>query len=236
MKTFVFCCLLLAATFAMQSGYAQESCKVLMAGISGQYEGECRKGKASGKGKAEGTDLYIGEFKEGLPHGKGTYRWKNGDFYEGEWANGKKQGTGGMSIKRSGKTDSVITGFWKKDTYIGKHEKPFKIINRTQQVTKADVTFFRAKEREITLLLSNTTGNTPTLNRGVTPKVALTDIVIVTGSYLRLVDLFDGNKQTAYKLDKVTFPFRAQFKIGNQEVDVEFFEEGKYTFEIVLNN
>ena len=71
MKIFLYCCLILVTFFSIQPAYPQEPCKVLMAGIDASYEGDCKKGKASGKGRASGTDLYIGEFKNGLPHGNG---------------------------------------------------------------------------------------------------------------------------------------------------------------------
>ena len=37
---------------------------------------------------------YVGELKDGKPHGKGTYIWKNGTKYEGEWKDGERYGQG----------------------------------------------------------------------------------------------------------------------------------------------
>ena len=236
MKNYYKFFLLLPCVLIIQMAAAQETCKVMMPSLEGQYEGDCKKGKAHGSGKAEGTDQYLGEFKDGLPHGKGVYRWKNGDFYEGEWQNGKKSGDGGMAYKRNGKADSVVTGFWKNNTYVGKYEKPFKVYSRTLQITKSDVKFEGAAVKEITILISNTTGNMPTLGGGVTPKATLGAIVMSKGAYVRMVSRYANNKQTAYKLEGVNFPFRARFRIGNQEADVEFLEDGKYTLDIALNN
>ena len=39
---------------------------------------------------------YFGQVKNGLPEGKGTMYWTNGDRYEGEWKNGLKEGRGIM--------------------------------------------------------------------------------------------------------------------------------------------
>jgi hypothetical protein len=221
-----------------------------MTTITGRYEGDCKKGKANGSGKAEGTDQYVGEFKDGLPHGKGIYRWKNGNLYEGAWLNGKRDGDGGMAYKRDGKTDSVITGFWKKDMYVGKYEKPYIVYNRSSLVSKGEVEvkFSSSIEKEITVLISNASGNTPTVRtttgndnlptlRGdFTPMAQLTDISIFKGFYGRLIELPKTNRQTVYKLEKVNFPFRAKFSIGNQEVEIEFLEAGKYSLDITLSN
>jgi hypothetical protein len=35
-------------------------------------------------------DRYEGEELKGLPHGNGSMLYANGDFYRGEWVNGKK--------------------------------------------------------------------------------------------------------------------------------------------------
>ncbi|MGB1591776.1 MAG: membrane-binding protein, partial [Promethearchaeia archaeon] len=32
--------------------------------------------------------FYNGEWKNDLPHGKGTCTWSDGNVYEGEWKNG----------------------------------------------------------------------------------------------------------------------------------------------------
>lgn len=49
------------------------------------YRGTWTSGKMDGFGElilAEG-EVYIGEFQNGYPHGKGIRKWKNDDFYEG---------------------------------------------------------------------------------------------------------------------------------------------------------
>jgi hypothetical protein len=38
--------------------------------------------------------LYEGEWRDGLPHGRGVMRWQNGDVYDGEFDNGQPHGSG----------------------------------------------------------------------------------------------------------------------------------------------
>lgn len=102
----------------------QESCRVRLPDLAGSYDGECRRGKAHGQGKAIGRDTYEGEFAKGLPHGHGTYTWATGDYYEGEFVKGAKEGEGKMvfaPVKAdSVQTDSVQVGLWKNDLFLGK--------------------------------------------------------------------------------------------------------------------
>ncbi len=37
---------------------------------------------------------YIGEVKDGIPHGKGKVTWQSGSFYKGEWKDGAFDGRG----------------------------------------------------------------------------------------------------------------------------------------------
>ena len=54
------------------------------------------KGNKEGTGQlsVEDGQFYSGEFKNDLPHGKGINIWPNGNVYEGECENGKRNGMG----------------------------------------------------------------------------------------------------------------------------------------------
>jgi hypothetical protein len=108
----------------------QTDCKVMMPAIAGVYSGECKKGLANGNGIAQGTDHYEGQFKKGLPDGKGTYTWANGSFYKGQWRKGLKSGTGKM-VYRTSAGDSIVTGYWEYDNYMGKAvASPYTILRK----------------------------------------------------------------------------------------------------------
>ena len=130
-------------------GYSQNNdCKVNLPGISGTYYGECKNGLAHGKGVAQGVDLYTGQFREGLPHGKGTYTWSNGKYYEGDWKYGIKEGKGKLVYK-----DSVVSGYWRGDEYIGeKLIQPYR-ITRSLCVVRSSIKKINSSDDEVRIRL-----------------------------------------------------------------------------------
>ena len=208
--------------------YSQE-CEVGVETLKGKYDGECKSGKANGKGKATGTDTYEGEFKSGLPHGKGIYTWANGDWFEGWWQKGKKDGNGTIHYKMIN-GDSAINGFWKKDEYIGLYEKPYEIITKGIEGT-VDVRHNKNDSRnEITINVSQVQNR---LTAVVQP--VLTFVNVSTGFYTGNTETKTNNKNI-YSLKQVSFPFRATFTFGMREVEIEFFVAGFYTVTIAYNN
>ncbi len=63
-----------------------------------------------------GDKKYTGNLYLGMPHGKGTVTYANGDVYEGNFDMGKLSGEGIMTYKNG----SVFKGNWKKDKREGK--------------------------------------------------------------------------------------------------------------------
>eukprot|EP00746_Dinoflagellata_sp_MGD_P165541 gnl/MRDRNA2_/MRDRNA2_94870_c0_seq1.p1 gnl/MRDRNA2_/MRDRNA2_94870_c0~~gnl/MRDRNA2_/MRDRNA2_94870_c0_seq1.p1 ORF type:complete len:1613 (-),score=246.37 gnl/MRDRNA2_/MRDRNA2_94870_c0_seq1:37-4875(-) len=61
-----------------------------------EYQGELTSGVRQGLGRqvsADGT-VYIGNFKDDLPHGDGSIQWVNGQSYAGQWVKGRVEGHG----------------------------------------------------------------------------------------------------------------------------------------------
>ena len=109
---------------------AQSSnCKVLMSEIDSIYQGKCKKGLAHGTGTAIGKDSYTGKFKKGWPDGRGVYTWASGEVYEGDFNDGLRDGQGSYRFVINGK-DTLLSGIWKEDVYIGKKPKKPKVAQQ----------------------------------------------------------------------------------------------------------
>ena len=65
-------------------------------GINYEYNGPWENGNMQGAGrstyfndKSKKEDEYVGQFKNGLKHGYGEYRWADGSIYKGQWHEGE---------------------------------------------------------------------------------------------------------------------------------------------------
>ncbi len=136
MSRAIFTYVILSICF-MSFSQEKSGCNVLKTELIGAYKGECKKGKAHGKGLAKGVDEYEGYFKKGLPHGYGEYKYSNGDIYKGDFKNGLFHGQGlyiwangnvfegkflfnvKNGIGKLTKNGEIIAGKWYKDEYVG---------------------------------------------------------------------------------------------------------------------
>lgn len=79
---------------------------------------QCTKGNCfngSGTYKFENGDVYDGQWREGKPHGQGKYEFANGDRYMGLFQEGKRNGTGKYTWAKGGR----YTGNWLNDKRDG---------------------------------------------------------------------------------------------------------------------
>jgi hypothetical protein len=212
-----------------------QDCSVEKESLKGTYTGDCKNGKANGKGKAVGTDTYEGEFKSGLPDGQGTYRWANGNSYTGKFAKGMRDGKGVMVYKRANAADSVIDGYFKKDDYAGKFEKPYLVYFKSKSVTDVDIDLKKNTFNQISFQITNTSGGAASMDGGETPKMKVDDIQLTKGNYGRTMSNSDHAKKTEMILYDVIYPIRMKVTIGSEQVEIEFDEEGSYIVNVRIN-
>lgn len=215
--------------------FAQE-CAVDHEYLKGTYSGDCKKGKANGKGKATGIDSYEGDFKSGLPDGQGTYTWQNGTVYTGKYSKGLREGKGMMTFKRvNGGADSVVEGFWKKDTYIGRYEKPWIVHSRTASVSKVEVEYTADKVNRVKIIITNTTGGVKGASGFEMAQYKLDNVQLIKGYYERITNLETHYKSTESSLMEVAYPLRVKLNMTREEVEVELLEPGSYKISISIN-
>ena len=216
-----------------------QKCEVLVASLKGTYEGDCKKDKANGNGTATGEDSYTGEFKNGYPDGNGKYSWKNGDWYDGQWKKGMREGKGTMFYKEKDSKDSLLTGFWKKDKYFGKYEKPYIVHYKTPDISQLEISRENSQNKEISFVMQSTRGGATAL-AGPMPKITITDISVMGGNYMTRTDDYNMPKTNKTVLRGVEFPLRIRVSLGTSAsdsdiLDIEFLEEGRYSVDIYIN-
>lgn len=209
-------------------------CKVEKETINSSYSGECKKGKAHGKGKASGVDMYEGEFKNGLPDGQGTYTWSSGNIYTGKFVKGLREGNGTMRYKKTNAPDSVVTGFWKKDSYVGKNEHPYFVYFKSKLVIELEVAHTKEFFNEITFFVNNTSSGSTSI-RGEAPKLKIDEIQVEKGAIGKITHNSNHFKKTETIVTNVIIPARMKVLIDTEEIDIEFIEPGRYIVNIRIN-
>lgn len=213
---------------------AAQDCKVKTKALEGTYQGECQKGVANGQGTAKGIDSYTGDFKSGVPHGSGEYTWANGDRYVGAFEKGNRHGYGVMFYADKSKGDS-LQGYWKKDKYVGKFAEPYIVHGRTNVIRDVNVDRDKTSNlKEITIVLESMTGGTRNISGSSIAKPTVSSIEIIKGLYVQVYEQELSIKKTLTTLRMVQFPFRARYVIGNEVLDLEILEEGKWQVEVKL--
>lgn len=205
MKTIVT----LVLVFICSIGYTQ-NCKVKIKAISGNYKGDCKKGKAHGKGTAIGKDAYTGEFKNGVPNGKGTYTWGESKYvYEGDWKKGEMHGAGKMFYKDK---DSIVTGFWKKNKYVGLFEKPYIVNSKTNLVHQLNLKRYNDPIPSLRLYFKNND------TRVTYPQA---DVIVTSGEFKQMLI-----QRNFIELTNITFPLAFKAIFNKEQINVKILESG----------
>jgi hypothetical protein len=209
------------------SSNAQEVCVVKVKEITGEYSGACAGGKANGKGKAAGIDVYEGEFVNGYPEGKGMYTWKDGHYFIGFYKKGNKEGKGDMYYEGAGGGDSVITGYWKKDKYIGEYEKQFVVVSSTSGIMKVDCSLTDNTGADINITLHQLKNSSNSIMSTSTIPF-INDIANLSGTFYSKNSQVLSNSSVT-RIRQATFPFEAILYVNNGEyTQILFNVKGNY--------
>lgn len=206
-----------------------QDCQVLTQAIQGKYSGECKNKKANGFGKSVGTDIYEGNFKNGYPDGEGTYTWQNGDYFKGKFKKGFKTGFGEMHFIKKTNEDSLKTGYWDKDLFMGDCEKPYNITNKGSTIGSVDFTEEPSYPGTITIESSAVNNTAGTHSSGIVSQQAfsLSSYAILRGNFKRS-DTQDMTGRNITRFYEVEYPFKIQLNFRTV-LEIEICKPTGYT-------
>lgn len=165
MKYFVKVLVLVIAFYSCKT--QAQTCKVLDTRLNKKYEGNCKKGKAHGEGKAWGDiDTYEGSFKSGKLNGYGVYTWGDGSVYKGNFKKGKMEGEG--ILVKLAKEGATVTqkGFFRNDLYLGRFKDDYRVLS--QQSVRG--VLFRKNTGSVNEVHINVYANGKEITKGIVVK------------------------------------------------------------------
>ena len=155
------------------------------------------------------------------------YTFSDGHYYMGNFSKGKMNGAGKMYYESASGQDSIITGFWKKNNYIGEYENPFIVLDQTSNVGRVEV-YKSGKGKDIIVEMKSMSGG-----MGAQFTASLSETRIKSGNYnTKSTNRLTNSEITTFK--DVTFPFRAVFVFGVATLEIEFYEESNYKVMVPL--
>ena len=98
-----------------------------------KYVGEFKDGKRHGKGTYNSSEgwIYVGDWKDGKMHGQGTYTGEYGDEYVGEWQDGMRHGQGTHTY-----STAIWSGEWFYDDFKKGEKKEISTTKNKTSTTK----------------------------------------------------------------------------------------------------
>lgn len=219
MRTCLFLlCIIISSTNLSFS----QPCKVAFDSAQGSYTGDCKDGKACGKGKFE---------------------WKNGSVYDGNWKNGQFDGFGVLISKISTDSSTVESGYWKKGKFISKYEKPYSTNILTNNISDLSIRKNNGTQSEIWITIRNASGGASTLSTPVLPKSIITNMQVLNGVYQEMVVDSGSRVTTMYRLKQVSFPFAAILTfdspgqlVPTEQAKIEILENGRWNINVTIEN
>ena len=216
----------LFSSFGLHAQDGNKTCEVLAKELAGTYVGECKKGLAEGKGEAVGNQRYVGNFKNGLPHGEGTYYYSESNYHKGKFQEGIKEGKGEMHYLRNGQPDSVIKGYWSGDEYRGKSYTTYNFFSGGAQMS-AEIEPISDDGKTIEIWVAGSTGASGG-GYNILDKLISTD-----GSIIRQIPSNRGPRFLLYEVER--FPVSLQLLlIGGKSVRLDLYKKARWTIRLLV--
>jgi len=154
---------------------------------------------------------------------------QRGLVYKGGIKKGRKDGYGTLYMKTLSGKDSLVTGYWKHDQFMGLFEYPFKMLGKTFMVSNVQISYEPATPPNNTIEISMESVSGGAFNvHGEIPKPSLTEAIFQRGSYQLMMPVTNQQKRNTYIFQNVIYPATVLFKIGTEEVQIEFNAEKNY--------
>jgi len=197
----------------------------------------CQLNNLNAQTKTQSASTYVGDQKNGQPDGMGVLTDTSGNVFKGNFKKGKKEGYGELTYKTVFDKDSTLVGYWKKDQFVGYYEYPFKVISKSYMVSNASITAEPANPSGniIEVTVESVSGGSATLS-GEMPKPTLTEYIFNKGSFQEMFPRTNQQKRNVYIFQNVIFPIQAVFRVGAEDVTVDFNEKRNYKLVVVLRD
>jgi hypothetical protein len=199
-------------------------CQVVSKNLNGKYVGNCKNGLAEGQGEVSGIDHYSGDFKDGMPDGKGTYYYADTAYFKGNFQAGVREGRGEMHMLHTGHADAITKGYWSGDIYRGEKYSPYK-LTVSSFFDRIEVIPSDKPGNTVTFEVATTSGSpngAPTHATNTTFSsgyvLTITDLSSPTGSILKTGAKFASSFKSSTVYELTGFPCQLVGMFSNGEV------------------
>jgi hypothetical protein len=114
-------------------------------------------------------------------------------------------------------------------------EKPFTIFERSMYFSRADVKKeLKRSENSIDIIVSNVSGGSPTMTKGVLPPAQISAVDVLRGNAEKSTIANSGRGQKV-QLTNVVYPIRTRLTVNGEIFDIEIKDPGYWKMTLVLN-
>ncbi len=225
----------LIASSSIFSQQTSSDCKVESEALKGSYTGDCKNGLANGKGEAKGLERYTGSFKNGMPNGEGTYYFKDGTFFIGNFQDGLREGKGEMHFPVAGQADSVLKGYWSADEYRGREYVCYKFGGSTY-FDKVDIIPSKESGHTLTIEISTNSGSPDGSNPHGGIALFVSDVSPSDGVFVNKITSYQTPNKASVKYDISKLPAHFFVTISNGETfSIDLYKSANWTIRLFKN-